>query len=482
MTSIKKVWSVEWLVGQHGTLSNQQAREWIKGTATIHRTRARLVLETSRKTHVQVIPISKKLKVSYNDPLARNFMINLETLHQEVILAVFNESDGKSLVEGLDKSGARVLVTSQEISAEIRDKDMGSFVDLRENQVWRSTSGSGEWKERMTPRLSRKTSENRTIWYCDEEEVVDEDTENGNISERLNEDLNSSDDFRSFESLDGAKHSKSTSTLPRASKQSSTLSKNKRFSLSSSTLSRASKHSSSTSRLPDVEKHSSALHKVNQHSFSTSTLPKATKHSLSISRSAKYSVSSSTLPRSSKKPSTKEHGSSAALDKFLFLLPDQNSEDEFEPEKFGLFSDPGVIRFEFDDYPDTVLEIPKEMLEEEEGIGIGSEWMRTSYEDLNLDIAKTVKFEEGLQVSPHSTSMYSKVVSKSAGNICSLEDSTIPEESSYSESYEKLSIHNWNLPEPETPCNQFLVDEVDGEFSDTDTNTDSDGYVEDSYC
>ena len=78
--------------------------------------------------------------------------------------------------------------------------------------------------------------------------------------------------------------------------------------------------------------------------------------------------------------------SNLRLDKLKVALPeDWFEDDKFDPGLFGLLEDPGVLRLEFDDYPDTVWQNNPNI----ENIGIEShEWIRKSYDCLDLDIER----------------------------------------------------------------------------------------------
>ena len=98
------------------------------------------------------------------------------------------------------------------------------------------------------------------------------------------------------------------------------------------------------------------------------------------------------------------------LDKFLFLLSHVDSDEEdLDPGKFGLYLDPGVIRLEFDDYPDSVIqqEDSPDFLQPGRD-SLGRDWIRRSCEELELDMGKTEKQQENVQTL-QTTSLYSKV-------------------------------------------------------------------------
>ena len=98
------------------------------------------------------------------------------------------------------------------------------------------------------------------------------------------------------------------------------------------------------------------------------------------------------------------------LDKFLFLLSQVDSDEEdLDPGKFGLYLDPGVIRLEFDDYPDNVIqqEDSPDCLQPRRD-SLGRDWIRRSCEELELDMGKTEKQQEDVQTL-QTTSLYSKV-------------------------------------------------------------------------
>ena len=70
------------------------------------------------------------------------------------------------------------------------------------------------------------------------------------------------------------------------------------------------------------------------------------------------------------------------------LQPDWQEEDKLEPGLFGLLEDPGVLRLEFSDYPDSVFET--EDLRHNQDITHNSkDWIRKSYDELDVDSNRT---------------------------------------------------------------------------------------------
>ena len=99
-----------------------------------------------------------------------------------------------------------------------------------------------------------------------------------------------------------------------------------------------------------------------------------------------------TLPRATKRLFKSElslykSDSNLKLDKYKFLLPDDwIDEDKFDPGQFGLVEDPGVLRFEFDDYPDSVYESMSDVTDGmEDNHSRDLDWIRKSYEGLDLE-------------------------------------------------------------------------------------------------
>ena len=97
-----------------------------------------------------------------------------------------------------------------------------------------------------------------------------------------------------------------------------------------------------------------------------------------------------TLPKATKRLFKSElslykSDSNLRLDKIKFSLPENwRDEEMFDPGQFGLLDDPGVLRLDFDDYPDSVFSdvvdsIPEHHRREQE-------WIRKSYEELDLDL------------------------------------------------------------------------------------------------
>ena len=100
-----------------------------------------------------------------------------------------------------------------------------------------------------------------------------------------------------------------------------------------------------------------------------------------------------TLPKATKRLFKSElnlykSDSNLRLDKYKFVLPDDfKDEDKFDPGLLGLVEDPGVMRFEFDDYPDSVYESgPDDMDGIQDHLRREHEWIRKSYEELDLDL------------------------------------------------------------------------------------------------
>merc|ERR1711892_1531839 len=70
---------------------------------------------------------------------------------------------------------------------------------------------------------------------------------------------------------------------------------------------------------------------------------------------------------------------------------ESESEEDFNPELFGLLDNPGVVRFGCVDYPLTVTEYSDDEYSDDEYLAVtehntAPDWIRVSYDDLNLDI------------------------------------------------------------------------------------------------
>merc|ERR1719206_800369 len=93
----------------------------------------------------------------------------------------------------------------------------------------------------------------------------------------------------------------------------------------------------------------------------------------------------------------------------------------FDPGQFGILDDPGVLSLDFDDYPDSVFgdvgdSIPEHWTVLSGGVPIlehhrrEQEWIRKSYEELDLDLNRG-DFSYLVQGDPY------KMMSQSTGNI-----------------------------------------------------------------
>lgn len=77
----------------------------------------------------------------------------------------------------------------------------------------------------------------------------------------------------------------------------------------------------------------------------------------------------------------------------VLLPPDWQDEEKLDPGLFGLLEDPGVLRLDFSDYPDSVFEA-----EEAEDVfdpshqdiaNNSKDWIRKSYDELDVDSNRT---------------------------------------------------------------------------------------------
>ena len=80
-----------------------------------------------------------------------------------------------------------------------------------------------------------------------------------------------------------------------------------------------------------------------------------------------------------------QNNSETCSDSSLQVSESDSEEDEFHPELFGLLNNPGVMRFNFVDYP---LEVSAYSDEEDLAASehnTALDWIRVSYDDLTLD-------------------------------------------------------------------------------------------------
>jgi len=274
-------------------VAKESKRQWTACTATLYRTRPRLLLETApftmenRKT---VIPVNQELRIRYKEPIAKDFTLFIEDRNQIVTLAVFSEADGNALLNALTKVGAKII-TKEEVNS--RENKQHTTIS-RKTRLSRRRS-TGTWLK--TP----KDGEETAVWYDDDDKHDDDSS--------VFED--SQDTFTDDQSVTDGSISSYFGTLPRA-----------------------------TRRLFQSE--------------------------LSLYKSE----------------------SNLKLDKYKFILPDDwMDEEKFDPGQYGLVEDPGVLRFEFDDYPDSVYESMTDVIDGvQDTYGRDLDWLRKSCEDLDLDM------------------------------------------------------------------------------------------------
>lgn len=361
---------------------------WTECTATLYRTRPRLILETSPFTMEStktVIPVSPDLRISYKEPIAKDFTLLIENNSQIISLAVFSEADGNALLNALAKGGANVLTDEQ---IQLRESKQHSTIS-RKTRLSRRRS-TGTWLR--TP----KDGEETAIWYLNDDEDMDD--------ESVFED--SQDSLKDDESVTDGGLSSYFGTLPKATKR-------------------------------------------------------LFKSELNLYKS----------------------DSNLRLDKYKFVLPDDfKDEDKFDPGLLGLVEDPGVMRFEFDDYPDSVYESgPDDMDGIQDHLRREHEWIRKSYEELDLDLNRG----DCDYLSPRVSY---KVMSQSTGNITDsvsndyfeyVRNRFETEVPDYEEAVNQSRIMLWNseqsLGQDQVRNISFKLDgESDddtGDFSDNSTST-----------
>ena len=72
------------------------------------------------------------------------------------------------------------------------------------------------------------------------------------------------------------------------------------------------------------------------------------------------------------------------------LAPDWREEDKLDPGLFGLLDDPGVLRLDFDDYPDSVYVTEEENFDRPgSDVSSNKDWIRKSYDELDVDTNRT---------------------------------------------------------------------------------------------
>jgi len=254
-----------------------------------------------------VIPVNPELKISYKEPIAKDFTLHVHYNNQIVTFALFSEAEGIAILNALAKAGANVVTDE-----EIKQKDNKQHSTLSRKTRLSRRRSTGTWLR--TPRDGEETA----VWYLNEEGEEDDDTV--------------FDDEVEDESVTDGGFSSYFGTLPKATKR-------------------------------------------------------LFKSELSLYKS----------------------DSNLRLDKIKFSLAENWRDEEiFDPGQFGLLDDPGVLRLDFDDYPDSVYDhvvdsIPDYHRGEQE-------WIRKSYEELDLDLNRG-DCSYLAQDDPH------KVMSQSTGDI-----------------------------------------------------------------
>eukprot|EP00092_Neocalanus_flemingeri_P108367 GFUD01139173.1.p1 GENE.GFUD01139173.1~~GFUD01139173.1.p1 ORF type:complete len:208 (+),score=59.51 GFUD01139173.1:164-787(+) len=97
-------------------------------------------------------------------------------------------------------------------------------------------------------------------------------------------------------------------------------------------------------------------------------------------------------------------------DSSLSLSESDSDENDFHPELFGLLDNPGVVRFGCVDYPLAVTEYSDDEYLAVSEHNTAPDWIRVSYDDLNLDIDTAQDYIEDIDSD-------SKMLSRSLDDI-----------------------------------------------------------------
>ena len=330
------------------------------------RTRPRLSLETdpfSVNNYKIVLYMNSDLIVSYKSPISRDFRLYFKSrtqvrfisryFHfsldvQSVTVAVFSEAEGNLILAGLEKAGASLRAQGEAGDCEVTLRgDLGS--QSRREKIYRRLSSSS-WLRSPLPKREETAS---AVWYFNnyqEDAVFDDDV--SSIDQSIDFSLADTDTTMSTTSS-------VFGTLPRGRKQ----------------------------RMEDS---------IDGHSLLDGSL-----HSY-FSLPRRLFRSDVNLYKS---------GSQANLraDKNKVLLPhDWQDEDKLEPGLFGLLEDPGVLRLDFTDYPDSVYvtDTGDHMDCPDLDITGNKDWIRKSYDELDVDTNRT-----DIEI------VYNRTMSQSTGDI-----------------------------------------------------------------
>jgi len=206
----------------------------------------------------------------------------------------------------------------------------------------RRSTGSSEWKDWLKPRSGRNsdkdvTEEKPLTWYKDDREQVEES-------------------IWSTQSL-----SSNTPSPDRVLVENSPEEKNKTFPkeidvtrVIMESLSSVEKKGMMTNSERMINSVTESVEKEIENSDLSDEERTSMSPSLSISSSS--SPTSLMLRLEQTGSNSSRSSSSSNFDDLSFDEVDSLS--DLAPDKFGLFPDPGVIRFQFDDYPQTVLDSP----------------------------------------------------------------------------------------------------------------------------
>lgn len=288
----------------------------------------------------------------------------------------------------------------------------------------RRSTGSSEWKDWLKPRSGRNcdkdvSEEKPLTWYCDDREQVEESiwstqsiSSNTPSPDRVLVEYSAEE--KSGDNEKALSYEKNTARV--IIENLSAIEKEK-WITTDITNSERIVMVNSVSPIKIIEKEI-------ENSDCDLNEDERTSISPSLSSSSSCSPTSLVLRLEETGSNSSTSSSSSNFDDLSFDEVDSLS--DLGPDKFGLFPDPGVIRFQFDDYPQTVLQ---------------------SQDDLN-PFGQSQQ-EEEQHFSSNLRSLHRQIGSLSVGNICLLEDSSYREsclnfDSGFSESLSTGDMVNQN--------------------------------------
>lgn len=288
----------------------------------------------------------------------------------------------------------------------------------------RRSTGSSEWKDWLKPRSGRNCDkdvreEKPLTWYCDDREQVEE-----SIWSRHSLSSNTpSPDRVLVENTAEEKTCDNDKTFSKENNASRVIMEN----LSAvEKEGRIATDNTNSEIMLLVNSVSPAENAEKEIETSDSDLNEEERTSLSPSLSSSSSCSPTLLMLRLEQTGSNSSTSSSSSNFDDLSFDEVDSLSDLGPDKFGLFPDPGVIRFQFDDYPQAVLH---------------------SHDDLNHFGESQQETEQ--HFSSNLRSLHRQIGSLSVGNICLLEDSSYREsslnfDSGFSESLSTGDMVNQN--------------------------------------